>query len=50
MIHRFLGALAAVTVLGMASPLAPWDQAWGGGFVKGDDLTRTVFEELSRKK
>ena len=33
-----------------AKPTGPWDQAWGGGFVKGDDLTRTVFEELSRKK
>lgn len=33
-----------------AKPLASWDAAWGGGFIKGDALTRTVFEELSRKK
>ncbi|HET9251107.1 MAG TPA: MBL fold metallo-hydrolase [Candidatus Eisenbacteria bacterium] len=33
-----------------AKPTAAWDPAWGGGFIKGDALTRTVFEELARKK
>ena len=33
-----------------AKPTGAWDQAWGAGFVKGDALTRTVFQELSRKK
>ena len=33
-----------------AKPTAPWDPVWNAGFVKGDALTRTVFEELSKKK
>ena len=33
-----------------ANPTAPWDPVWNVGFVKGDGLTRTVFEELSKKK
>ena len=33
-----------------AKPTAPWDPVWNAGFVKGDGFTRTVFEELSKKK
>jgi cyclase len=32
-----------------AKPTARWDEELGGGNVSGESLTRTVFEELSRK-
>ena len=33
-----------------AKPTAPWDEAWGKGFVKPESFTTVLYNELSRKK
>jgi glyoxylase-like metal-dependent hydrolase (beta-lactamase superfamily II) len=33
-----------------AGPTAPWDAAWGAGFIKPETFTRIVYVDLSRKR
>jgi glyoxylase-like metal-dependent hydrolase (beta-lactamase superfamily II) len=33
-----------------AKPTAPWDEAWGKGFVKPDAFTTVLYTELSQRK
>ena len=33
-----------------AKPTAPWDEAWGNGFVKPESFTTVLYNELSKKK
>ena len=33
-----------------AKPTAPWDEAWGTGFVKPESFTTVLYNELSRQK
>ena len=33
-----------------AKPTAPWDEAWGKGFVKPESFTTVLYNEVSKKK
>jgi glyoxylase-like metal-dependent hydrolase (beta-lactamase superfamily II) len=33
-----------------AKPLAKWDDKWGKGFIKPDDMVTTIYESLTTKK